>query len=150
MVTPTLSKVCSVCKQELPATSFSPRKNRPSGLQSMCKSCHAIQSKESRLKNPERAADSMARYRRSELGKQNSLKAVLAYRKRYPEKRKAGSKVYKAILAEKITKPTLCEHCGVSDTNLDGHHHDYSKPLEVLWLCRKCHVRLHIEAGINP
>lgn len=32
----------------------------------------------------------------------------------------------------------LCESCGEAKP-LDGHHEDYSKPLEVVWLCRPCH-----------
>lgn len=32
-----------------------------------------------------------------------------------------------------------CEVCG-SKENLELHHPDYSKPLEVITLCRKCHV----------
>lgn len=35
-----------------------------------------------------------------------------------------------------------CEICG--DAKVDGHHEDYSKPLEVMWLCRKHHTDLHI------
>lgn len=34
-----------------------------------------------------------------------------------------------------------CEKCGSPKSQM--HHHDYSKPLEVEWLCRPCHMTLH-------
>lgn len=34
-----------------------------------------------------------------------------------------------------------CEKCGEPKT--EAHHDDYSKPLEVRWLCRKHHVEIH-------
>ncbi len=34
-----------------------------------------------------------------------------------------------------------CAKCG--DAKSEMHHHDYSKPLEVEWLCRKCHLAEH-------
>lgn len=37
-----------------------------------------------------------------------------------------------------------CVVCG-STKNIDGHHEDYSKPLEVTWLCRKHHKIRHAE-----
>lgn len=36
-----------------------------------------------------------------------------------------------------------CEVCG--DEKAQMHHHDYSKPLEVRWFCRKHHLTLHRE-----
>jgi len=35
------TKICSKCRQEKPASAFSPRKDRPVGLYSMCKDCKA-------------------------------------------------------------------------------------------------------------
>jgi len=36
-----------------------------------------------------------------------------------------------------------CAVCGTSEPPIDGHHDDYSRPLDVTWLCRKHHARLH-------
>lgn len=36
-----------------------------------------------------------------------------------------------------------CEKCGSPKSQM--HHHNYDKPLEVEWLCRPCHMRLHQE-----
>lgn len=38
-------------------------------------------------------------------------------------------------------KKKPCERCG--DPKVQMHHEDYSQPLQVKWLCRKCHLQLH-------
>jgi hypothetical protein len=38
-------------------------------------------------------------------------------------------------------KPQPCVSCGAEKA--EKHHPDYSKPMEVVWLCRRCHVKLH-------
>lgn len=34
-----------------------------------------------------------------------------------------------------------CEYCG--KPNAEAHHEDYSRPLDVRWLCRQCHSLEH-------
>lgn len=42
-----------------------------------------------------------------------------------------------------IIRPDICTQCGRKRKYIHGHHYDYSKPLEVIWLCHNCHVNLH-------
>lgn len=62
---------------------------------------------------------------------------------------KAQNILEKAIARGKIERKTVCECCGASGTFQDGrtmiqaHHCDYNKPLEVMWLCQKCHYEWH-------
>ncbi len=37
---------------------------------------------------------------------------------------------------------SICALCA-SDQNVHAHHRDYSRPLDVVWLCAKCHHRVH-------
>lgn len=58
-------------------------------------------------------------------------------------KRKAQIKVGNAIRDGKLVKQP-CERCGAAE-RIHAHHEDYSKPLDVMWLCRPCHGVRHRE-----
>jgi len=60
----------------------------------------------------------------------------LIQKERYPERVKAREICYEAIRTGKLKKEP-CELCG--EENVQAHHEDYSKPLEVRWLCPDCH-----------
>jgi len=61
---------------------------------------------------------------------------------RYPEKKKARTMLKNWVRLGKVAKPVLCQFCG-SYLPLHGHHRDYAKPLDVQWLCRPCHNKVH-------
>jgi RNA polymerase sigma factor (sigma-70 family) len=41
-----------------------------------------------------------------------------------------------------LLKPETCSQCG-NGGKINAHHEDYDKPLDVVWLCNCCHLRLH-------
>jgi hypothetical protein len=58
------------------------------------------------------------------------------------QKHKARSRAYAGTYMRRgHLKKKPCAECG--DPNSEKHHPDYSKPLLVIWLCRKCHLHLH-------
>jgi hypothetical protein len=54
-------------------------------------------------------------------------------------KKRAYWKVKQAILSGKLSRKP-CVVCG--ETKSQAHHDDYTKPLDVEWLCAGCHNRL--------
>jgi hypothetical protein len=63
-------------------------------------------------------------------------------KKKKPWQIKAKGKARDAVLKGMLIKPSSCEKCH-QNKPLEKHHDDYNKPLEVVWLCHQCHVRLH-------
>lgn len=49
-----------------------------------------------------------------------------------------------AVGSGHVKKPDQCEECG-SYGPLSGHHEDYSKALDVEWLCGRCHSGRHAD-----
>ena len=68
------------------------------------------------------------------------------YRARYPDHARARSKLSSALRRGDIERQP-CVVCG--NPKSDGHHDDYSKPLEVVWLCRKHHKQRHLDMGMS-
>lgn len=56
----------------------------------------------------------------------------------------ARSYVRVYIRRGKIT-PQPCEGCG--DLFAQAHHDDYDKPLDLRWLCLRCHLKHHKQAA---
>ena len=64
-----------------------------------------------------------------------------AYRKAHPEQKIVMKAVREAKDAG-ILVQGVCVVCGSEKTV--AHHEDYSKPLDVVWLCRKHHRHVHL------
>jgi len=82
------------------------------------------------------------KYRHSKEGKLKVKIAAQKAYKKYPLKVKARTIVHRAINSGKIKKPKICSKCK-KRKKLDAHHDDYSKPLNIKWLCRGCHADRH-------
>lgn len=64
------------------------------------------------------------------------------WRHKNPHQRKAHQHVMWAVKLGVLIKPDECQVCKIQD-KLHAHHHDYSKPLEVEFLCYTCHMHKH-------
>ena len=59
-------------------------------------------------------------------------------------RRRAWALVREAVRTGQLVKPEVCSRCGKRGV-IEAHHYDYLKPLEVVFLCRSCHRRVHRE-----
>lgn len=91
-------------------------------------------------KEHKRATTLEWRKRNPELVRAMRRRAVARYRRRYPEKAHAHDTLCRAIQRGVIVKQP-CVVCG--SIKAEGHHSDYTKPLDVIWLCRKHHRDIH-------
>ena len=75
---------------------------------------------------------------------EDRLEYLRKYRAENPEKYHATSRINHLVEKGKLTKPMACEVCGKVG-RVEAHHADYSKPLDVKWVCKKCHYKLDEE-----
>ncbi len=61
---------------------------------------------------------------------------------KYRHQRICNSKVKTALDSGKIVKPKRCQKCKKIDI-IQGHHEDYTKPFDIIWLCKDCHYGVH-------
>jgi hypothetical protein len=61
------------------------------------------------------------------------------------QRKKANARSYVNVYIRRgLVIRKCCEACGAEKSQ--AHHPDYDKPLEVIWLCKPCHMKEH---GIN-
>ena len=69
--------------------------------------------------------------------------------------RRVHSAVHRAVTSGLIQRPQTCSVCGrqyppAGRAMIKAHHDDYSKPLDIQWMCPRCHYewhRIHAEGG---
>lgn len=75
----------------------------------------------------------------SEYMKLNGSRYYKNFRAKHILKFKARQDVNNAIAKGLLLKPMYCSDCDKYD-RIEAHHEDYNKPLEIIWLCKKCHI----------
>ncbi len=90
----------------------------------------------------ERRKQYYLKWKETESGKEYTRNHSKIIAKKYRHIKQAGQKVKDAIKYGKLIRPKNCCLCG-SENKIEGHHADYDKPLEVIWVCQKCHRMIH-------
>lgn len=57
--------------------------------------------------------------------------------------RQAWNILTKEIGSGSLRGVTICEDCKEASDRIQGHHEDYAKPRDIIWLCLSCHQRRH-------
>jgi hypothetical protein len=68
--------------------------------------------------------------------------AARKYQENKPRQYWSNQLINAAVHLGILTRPDHCSQCG-SRKRIQAHHPDYSKPLEVVWLCATCHGKVH-------
>ena len=136
-----MKKTCFKCGEEKPLDDFYIHSRMLDGHLNKCKECTKRDVRLHRRTNGERARE----YDRKRNKIRAKTKAKREYQSAYGRanriKRRAQGRVRRAIADGRIARQP-CEVCG--NTNSEAHHDDYSRPLDVRWLCRAHHAELHM------
>ena len=145
------TKACFKCGEEKNLSAFYKHPGMADGRVGKCKECNKADVLKNRADNIERyqAYDRKRGNRQSpeqcrEYYKNNREKVLESKRKshaKYSERIKANNAVSNAVRDGRLFK-LPCEVCGTHD-HVQGHHDDYTKYLEVRWLCPKHHGEVH-------
>ena len=137
-----MKKKCFKCNKTKNIYAFYRHKQMTDGHLGKCKECAKKDATEHRNKNIEK----IRKYDRIRATlphrKRLSTKNCQAYRIKYPLRFAATTILSNAIRSKKIEKPKRCSMCN-KKTRIMGHHEDYYKPLNVIWVCQVCHKGLH-------
>lgn len=136
-------KRCCSCGEHKKHSEFYRRTASIDGLQAYCKECSKLRQRKWLCDHKGYSAAMSREWRAN-----NPISKYLAdrrYRGSNPEKVRANKLLNRAVKRGDIVKPTACSRCGESETVIHGHHEDYSRPLDVIWLCAWCHTMIHRE-----
>ena len=144
---------CKTCGVEKPATTehFYSNPGMANGLRNTCKKCTLravcayqaqphikIAKKKYRIANRNKQREYARKYRKKNPGYETQQSRQ--WRNANPQASKAHYLVQRARKLGRL-KQGPCEICGLEKTQ--AHHDDYSKPLDVRWLCAAHHAEHH-------
>lgn len=139
------SRICGRCHQPFPMRRYSSGK-----VAYRCPKCKVQEDREYRERRIARGLyyetdavlEKRANYRKTPSGKAAAIRGARKYAS--TPRGMASMQARMAVRNEirngrMVRKP--CEKCG--NPKSQAHHHDYSKPLEVQWLCIRHHMMVH-------
>jgi hypothetical protein len=135
-----MEKFCKYCNTFKDIDDFSKHHGMKDGHLGKCKVCASAFTRKWYRDNittrisyeKERSNNADRKVARIKYQKEGRERNALAY--------KSHNAVSSAIREGRIVKQP-CQKCGLEKA--EAHHPDYSKPLEIEWLCRPCHMLEH-------
>lgn len=146
-------KECSKCGITKPLTEFYKHKEMSDGRLNKCKECNKKDVKKNYIKNIKhfKNYDQIRNQKRKDyISKRNKIyqeknpERVEAAKKRYAENNKlkrAAHIIFSNAFRSGKVKKRPCQICKTDI--VEAHHFDYTKPLNVIWLCHNHHTKIH-------
>lgn len=145
-----MTHTCKICGTKSDASKFY------AGVNNKCKECHKAMVRKNRavkadyyraydakrFQDDPRVKERHQRYRKTEAGVMSVRRSQKKWEEQNPNKKAAHVILNNAVRDGRKLKPDKCESCG-NCGRIHGHHDDYTKPLDVKWLCQKCHWKEH-------
>jgi hypothetical protein len=136
-------KKCFKCTQEKEISAFYKNKGMKDGHLNKCIPCVKAYELERRANNIDYIREYDRRRARLPHRKKLNAETTKNLRINFPLKYKAQMSVNNAVRDGRLAKSVICSTCNKPGRQIEGHHDDYNKPLEVTWLCSACHKQLH-------
>lgn len=148
-------KKCFKCLCEKPLDAFYKHVGMADGHLNKCKECTKQEVRRNRAERVDQYREydraragldkrikARSAYAASDKGRQAARRSSRAYRGAHPHRVVANNAVNNAIRDGRLA-PQPCHCCG--SQTAEAHHPDYSRPLDVVWLCKQHHDELHRE-----
>ena len=127
-------KKCFKCNELQPLSEFYRHPRMADGHFGKCKRCVRAYQQERAHSHPEVHRAWLDR--EAAEGRPRRSKYSAARRRLY-------AVVHRAVRRGEVVKPEVCEVAGCERVDIEAHHPDYSRPLQVVWVCRTHHRAIH-------
>jgi len=134
LIQPSITRMCPKCGVETATERFAVH-NRLGAAIGWCRQCHMTYGKEHA-----RPRSYHYRYRYRHVSSEHSRAIKARHRARHPDRIYARNMITR-LIGKGVISRQPCSTCG--SPNAQAHHEDYSKPLDITWLCYDHHMAHH-------
>jgi hypothetical protein len=142
-------QVCPECNRDLPWEAFRSLGN--GGIVRLCNPCEKTESRKKKTRRRLKEDPALAkriRELRERINNETAERELKFAKNFIPGLSRhlfqQAHRIYqKALKDGSLVRGTCCEDCGKTEMKIIGHHTDYAKPTEVVWLCESCHSLRH-------
>lgn len=131
-----LSKPCIACGLTKTLDEFYAHPRMKDGHLNKCKMCQCAATRKNYLEKPEEHAAYERKRFKTKHRKEKVKVYIRHHRERHPDRHAARQALSNAVRDGKVIRQP-CVACG--NPKSQGHHTDYAKQLDVVWMCFKCH-----------
>lgn len=148
-----MEKVCRSCGLTKEISDYYRHPQMKDGHLNKCKTCQKQSTSDARARNPDyyleydrnrgnapHRVQARKEYQKTDAGRAAHARALAKQREAHPKKASARYAVSNALRDGRLDK-LPCMVCG--SNTVEGHHPDYDRPLDVVWLCPLHHRQTH-------